>query len=263
MSALPTPAIPQSQPAPPIYTRGLALVAGMASGVSGFEVAYEHYRGSYSNKIMWAPVILSQVVGGAGVAAALRPTPVFKAVLQVSSATTLAFCATGFIFHLRGISRKPGGWGLIIPNVAMGPPPFAPLLFGMAAYIGLLADSPRLARHLPVITGCCALASGTEALYSHYKNNFRYLAQWSPIVSALFLAAAAFKYRRVLPAASATAIGVGHLGLFYHARGVLRRPGGRKNLMYNIMYGPPILAPLLFASCGFLGALCCLLRRRE
>ena len=34
------------------------------------------------------------------------------------------------------------------------------------------------------------------------------------------------------------------LGFYYHARGVLRRPGGRKLLLYNIMYGPPIFAPL-------------------
>jgi hypothetical protein len=53
------------------------------------------------------------------------------------------------------------------------------------------------------------------------------------------------------------------VGFFYHARGVLRRPGGRKHLLYNVMYGPPIFAPLLFGAAGMLGLLASLLRRRK
>ena len=40
------------------------------------------------------------------------------------------------------------------------------------------------------------------------------------------------------------------VGFFYHSRGVLRRPGGTKHLVYNIIYGPPIFAPLLFGAAG-------------
>jgi hypothetical protein len=53
------------------------------------------------------------------------------------------------------------------------------------------------------------------------------------------------------------------VGFFYHARGILRRPGGTKHLVYNIIYGPPIFAPLLFGAAGMLGLLASLLRRRE
>ena len=53
------------------------------------------------------------------------------------------------------------------------------------------------------------------------------------------------------------------MGFYYHARGVLRRPGGSKRLLYNIMYGPPIFAPLLFGAAGMLGILASLLRRRH
>jgi hypothetical protein len=62
---------------------------------------------------------------------------------------------------------------------------------------------------------------------------------------------------------SALAIADGSLGFYYHARGVLRRPGGRKHLLYNVTYGPPIFAPLLFAACGFVGMLASLLRRES
>jgi hypothetical protein len=44
---------------------------------------------------------------------------------------------------------------------------------------------------------------------------------------------------------------------------VLRRPGGSTRLLYNIMYGPPIFAPLLFGAAGMLGVLASLLRRRQ
>ena len=115
-----------------------------------------------------------------------------------------------------------------------------------------------------------AFFSGFEALYSHYKNNFRYRAQWSPVIIApALMAAAALSInnpkvaRTWLPAMSALAILDGGIGFFYHARGVLRRPGGLKKPIYNMIYGPPIFAPLLFAACGVLGLLACLMRRER
>jgi hypothetical protein len=62
---------------------------------------------------------------------------------------------------------------------------------------------------------------------------------------------------------SLLAMADGGIGFFYHARGVLRRPGGTKHWAYNILYGPPIFAPLLFAACGFTGLLASLLRRER
>ena len=62
---------------------------------------------------------------------------------------------------------------------------------------------------------------------------------------------------------SMLAIADGGVGFFYHARGVLRRPGGLKKPLYNMLYGPPIFAPLLFAACGALGLLACLMRRER
>jgi len=66
-----------------------------------------------------------------------------------------------------------------------------------------------------------------------------------------------------LPAVSALAMLDGGVGFYYHARGVLKRPGGMKKPVYNIIYGPPIFAPLLFAASGFLGLVASLLRRES
>lgn len=293
------------------FQRSLALLTAATSVVSGLEVAYEHYRGSYSRRVMYTPVILSGLLAGAGIAAFFSRRAA-RTILRLTSAVTLADAGAGFYFHVRGIHRKPGGWRLPMTNMIMGPPIFAPLLFGTSAYLGLIAsylqredatdadaastrdDDNWLARVLPpregrelisdeqdvregkfqqqvaVVAGISALLSGFEAYYSHYKNNFRYKVQWSPIVIAPLLAAAAFssvRSRRIattaLPALSAVASADAAIGFYYHARGVLRRPGGRKHLLYNIMYGPPIFAPLLFGAAGMLGFLASLLRRRN
>src|SRR4051794_24919962 len=290
------------------FQRSLSLISAGSSILSGFEVAYEHYKGSYSRRVMYTPVILSALLGAAALAAVFSRRAA-GTVLRMVSAVTLVDSGIGFCFHIRGIQRKPGGWRLPVANIIMGPPIFAPLLFGTSAYLGLVASylqledardestdnrdtlvtrllPPRAGRELlseeqdiregrfqkqvAIVTGVSALLSGFEALYSHYKNNFRYAAQRSPIVLSPLLAAAAFasvRNRKIactaLPALSLAASADAAIGFFYHARGALRRPGGRKHLLYNIMYGPPIFAPLLFGAAGFLGLLASLLRRRE
>jgi hypothetical protein len=274
------------------FQRALAMIVSGASLVSGLEVAYEHYRGSYSQRIMYTPVALSALLACAGVWAVFSGRAA-RTVLRGVSAVTLADAALGFSFHIRGIARKPGGWSLPLTNIIMGPPLFAPLLFGTAAYLGLIAsylrregDSavPRRAepaieqdvregrfqQHMLVATSLSALLSGAEASYSHYKSGFRYRSQWWPVLLAPALAiacAAGVRERRVavtvVPALSAAAAIVAGIGFFFHVRGVLRRPGGAAHLAYNIMYGPPIFAPLLFGAAGGLGLLASQLRRSD
>jgi hypothetical protein len=293
------------------FQRSLSLLTAVASVLSGLEVAYEHYRGSYSRRVMYTPVILSAVLAAAAIAGFFSRRAA-RTVLRAAAFITLVDAGVGFYFHVRGVARKPGGWRLPMTNMIMGPPIFAPLLFGTSAYLGLIASYLQredasdlehgkgndtdgwLARLLPsragralisteqdmregkfqrqvaIVTAISALLSGFEAYYSHYKNNFRYWAQWSPVVIAPLLAGTAIastKNRRLattaLPAMSIIASADAAVGFFYHARGVLRRPGGRKHIVYNILYGPPIFAPLLFGAAGMLGLMASLLRRRK
>lgn len=128
----------------------------------------------------------------------------------------------------------------------------------------------RFQKHMAIAAAVSASCSGFEAFYSHYKSNFRYKAQWTPVVVAPLLAAAslgAVKSKRIaqtwLPALSSAAMLDGAVGVGYHARGILRRPGGSKMMAYNIIHGPPIFAPLLFAAAGFIGLLASLMRREK
>jgi hypothetical protein len=285
------------------FQRSLCLVVTVTSVASGLEVGYEHYKGSYSNPVMYTPVALSGALAAAGLSGVFSRRAA-RTLLRWTSAVTLADGVIGFFFHVRGIARKPGGWKLPVTNIVMGPPIFAPLLFGTSAYLGLMASYlrreedldaaservrdaaeatlpvqsdwredlryGRFQKHLCGVTILWAFFSGFEALYSHYKSNFRIWAQWTPglLTPPLIAAAAgAIRSRRIantaLPLVSALALADGAVGFYYHARGILRRPGGTKKPLYNILYGPPIFAPLLFAACGFLGLMASLLRRER
>ena len=50
------------------FQRSLSLLTAATSIISGLEVAYEHYRGSYSRRVMYTPVILSVLLAIAGIA---------------------------------------------------------------------------------------------------------------------------------------------------------------------------------------------------
>lgn len=126
----------------------------------------------------------------------------------------------------------------------------------------------RFQKALAAATAVSGLFNGAEALYSHYRTNYKYKAQWIPVALSPVIAAAGFgavASKRVartwLPLASLATLANAGLGMFYHGRGILRRSGGMKKPVYNIIYGPPIFAPLLYAATGFLGLLASLLRR--
>ena len=63
--------------------------------------------------------------------------------LPIVSAVVLANSLQGQYLHLRGIAQRPGGWKMARYNAEMGPPAFAPLLFGMIGGMGLLASVLR------------------------------------------------------------------------------------------------------------------------
>lgn len=106
------------------------------------EVYYEHYKGSFGNKFMWSPIVVTPPVVGAAVAGIFSR----RAARTALPLTSLLYVLTGVAglgLHARGVARKPGGWTYARYNVVMGPPVIAPGLFAMVGGMGLLASAAR------------------------------------------------------------------------------------------------------------------------
>jgi hypothetical protein len=108
----------------------------------GVEIYINHYGGSFGNRWMWSPVLLSPVVAAAGVAGFVSE----RAARTVLPAASLLFAANGLAgeyFHLRGVARKPGGFREASYNLVMGPPSLAPGSLALVGALGVVAAVVR------------------------------------------------------------------------------------------------------------------------
>ena len=126
----------------------------------------------------------------------------------------------------------------------------------------------RFERSLAALSAAGAIVTGAEIFTEHDGASFGNKMMWWPVfivplmapagIAAVFSRKAA---KTVLPAASALVVANGLQGTFLHVRGILQKPGGTSNLIYNIEMGPPLFAPLLASLVGGMGLLASLLRR--
>jgi hypothetical protein len=111
----------------------------------GAEIYVNHYGGSFGNKWMWTPVLLSPALSAAGVAGVASQRAA-TTVLPGLSALFVLDGLAGLFFHVRGAVRKPGGLREPTYNLVMGPPALAPGSLAMVGTIGLAAAVARRER---------------------------------------------------------------------------------------------------------------------
>ncbi|MBW3630259.1 MAG: hypothetical protein KY464_13300 [Gemmatimonadetes bacterium] len=126
----------------------------------------------------------------------------------------------------------------------------------------------RLQRTLSATTAASVVPLTFEVYLEHYKGSFGDRWEWLPIACAPPVMAAGvagvFSERAArtwLPATSAVYALNGAIGSFLHLRGVARKPGGLKEPIYNLVMGPPLLAPGSLVLVGSIGMLAALMRR--
>ena len=118
--------------------RTLALATALSAAPLGLEIYFEHFRGSFGDKWMWTPVLLSPALSVAGVAG-LRSERAARTWLPAVSALYCLDGLVGVVTHVRGVARKPGGFHEPLFNIVMGPPLLAPGSLALVGGMGLAA----------------------------------------------------------------------------------------------------------------------------
>ena len=203
------------------FQRTMAVMAGFAAVVSGFEAYVQHSRGAFSHRLMWTPVWLTPptVLAALG---ALVSERVARTFLPAVSLVSLLDGVIGFVYHVQGIRRLPGGFKLGQYNVVMGPPIFAPLLTCATGAIGLIAgflrrealeersgqervsstefrvtaapkpenrysklaediSQGRFQRVMALVAASLAILSGGEAYFEHLRGSYNQRWMWTPV----------------------------------------------------------------------------------
>jgi hypothetical protein len=118
--------------------RTLAAATAFSAMPLGFEVYVEHFRGSFGDKWMWTPIVLSPALSAAGIAG-VRSERAARTWLPILSALYCLDGLIGVITHVRGVARKPGGFGEPQFNIVMGPPLLAPGSLALVGAMGVAA----------------------------------------------------------------------------------------------------------------------------
>jgi hypothetical protein len=125
--------------------RSLAAATAASALPLGLEIWFEHFRGSFGDKWMWTPVVLSPALAGAGVAGVCSQ----RAAETVLPAVSALYClngAIGIYTHVQGVRKRPGGLSEPLYNIVMGPPLLAPGSLALVGGMGLVAALARRER---------------------------------------------------------------------------------------------------------------------
>jgi hypothetical protein len=126
----------------------------------------------------------------------------------------------------------------------------------------------RFERLLSGLAAAGALVTGAEIYLEHDRASFGNRWMWAPVLLTAPMTGAALAgvfsrrlAKTALPLVSAFVVANGLQGTYLHVRGILRKPGGWSQAVYNVEMGPPLMAPLLVTMVGGMGLLAAVLRR--
>ena len=234
--------------------------------------ALEHYRGSFNNRAMYAPLIASALSLATSLAASLDERPHPKPWRDAVYAGAAAVGVAGFGFHVYNILKRPGGlsWLNLFYSAPIGAPGaliLTGLLGGAAERIGrprrrrwIETMRPPLGRVVALISAAGIAGAAGEAGLLHFRGAFQNPAMVLPLsappVASALLGASALQKQGPRDLARwwlrLTAL-LGVIGAGFHAYGVSRNMGGWLNWSQNVLNGPPLPAPPSFAGAALAG----------
>jgi hypothetical protein len=116
----------------------LAATTALSVPALGAEIYFEHYKGSFGDKWMYTPLLLTPPLTAAGLAGIVSERAA-RTVLPALSALYFLDGAIGVVTHLQGVRKRPGGFGEAHYNLVMGPPLLAPGSLCLVGGLGLAA----------------------------------------------------------------------------------------------------------------------------
>jgi hypothetical protein len=253
--------------------RRLNRAAGALAASVFADSAVEHYRGSFENKAMVAPLIVSALSIATSVhgTADQRPGAHSARDFVYLLAAVTGLVGTGF--HLYNVGKRTGG--LSWQNLFYGAPLGAPFAILLSGLIGFCSERVRetspwkvptifklpAGRTMAAVISAGLLGTTAEAGLLHFRGAFHNPLMMVPValppVGAVLMASAAAGPRgrnllftrwwmRLLTV-------MGFAGSELHAYGVSRNMGGWRNWSQNVLNGPPIPAPPSFAGLALAG----------
>lgn len=261
-----------NQPPTVKAARRLNQAAGLIATSTLLDSGIEHYRGSFHNKAMVTPLIVSALTLAISVHGTRDNRPFAHG---IRDPIYLAAALTGLVgtgFHVYNVAKRPGGFSW--QNLFYGSPLGAPAAVALAGLLGYYSErlrdsksaSPRVfglraGRALAALSSLGMLATSGEAGLLHfrgaYHDPFMYVPVTVPPVAAALLGEAAASHpkqpRRFTRWWLRLTALIGFVGAGFHAWGVHRQMGGWHNWRQNVLNGPPIPAPPSFTGLALAG----------
>ena len=125
--------------------RLLAASTAMSAPALGMEIYFEHLKGSFGDKWMWTPLVLTPPLTAAGVGGVFSEK-VARTFLPAVAAIYFLDGLVGIVTHVQGVRKRPGGFKEAHYNLTMGPPLLAPGSLCLVGAMGLACAIVRRER---------------------------------------------------------------------------------------------------------------------
>ena len=263
----------KKMPATVVAARRLNRAAGTLALSVLLDSGVEHYRGSFKNKAMFIPLVISSLalaVSLHGTADRRRSAHIVR---DASYALAAATGVIGTGFHFYNVGKKVGGFSW--QNLFYGAPLGAPMAVLLSGLLGFCSERVRdsapasrpeifgqpAGRAMAAVVGAGLLGTTGEAGLLHFRGAFHNPLMLLPVTlppagAALLAGVAAggpgrdHRFSRRWMQLLAV---MGFAGVGLHAYGVSRNMGGWRNWSQNVLNGPPLPAPPSFAGLALAG----------
>jgi hypothetical protein len=226
----------------------------------------EHYRGSFQNRAMYAPLAVATLTLAASVMGTMDRRPQRHGARNSIYAIAAATGVAGLLFHAYNVTKRPGGLSWL--NLFYAAPIGAPGALVLAGVLGKGAERARqpesgreFGRTVAAVSAVGLAGTVLETALLHFRGAYHNPAMVLPVsvppVAATLLGATAVAPGRRIGRLARwwlklTAL-LGFVGVGFHAYGVSRNMGGWRNWSQNVLNGPPLPAPPSYTGLALAG----------